>query len=253
MSAYLFRLDDITDTINPETFDRCLNLLFNAGVKPILGVIPDNRDDTLRRFPVQTGFWERLTFLKAQGRISIALHGLHHVYHEDRGSLLYAYGIGPLSEFSGRSFAEQQRMIAAGIEILKQRGLAPDAWMAPNHSYDTVTLEALKANQLTVITDGVGLFPFRRRGLLFMPVLSGRPRRVPCGVTTICLHTETLTENDFQSLESFFRRNPRCLSLGESLDMKSAFLIAPCCNGLVRVVYWTAKKIVALLRTRKRS
>ena len=248
MAAYLFRLDDITDTIDQDSFDRCLSLLLDAGVKPLLGVIPDNQDARLQRHPRQKDFWKRLASLRDRGLISVALHGLHHVYHENRRSLLYAYGIGPLSEFAGLPYTVQCRKIAEGLSILRGRNLNPTAWMAPNHSFDTATIHALAANNLSVVTDGIGLFPFRRRGITFVPVLSGRPRRIPFGIMTICLHTETMTERDFEGLRLFLKRKPRCLSFEEVIEMKNPFFAGPCCNGAVRAAFWVAKKAVSLAR-----
>ena len=57
MPVYLFRLDDITDSIDMERFNRCLNLFAQYHIKPILGIIPDNRDPSLKKYPVHTGFW----------------------------------------------------------------------------------------------------------------------------------------------------------------------------------------------------
>ena len=78
--------------------------------------------------------------------------------------------------------------------------------MAPNHSYDRNTLKALKENSFTAVSDGVALFPYRENGLIFVPQASWRPRWMPLGVHTICIHTNSITPHEVKRLRVFMRR-----------------------------------------------
>ena len=44
---YLIRLDDASEYMDLEKWTRISNLLDKYGIKPIFGIIPNNRDDTL--------------------------------------------------------------------------------------------------------------------------------------------------------------------------------------------------------------
>lgn len=48
MSQYLLRMDDASDYMDAEKWQRMEELLDRYGIKPLVGVIPDNRD--LSRF-----------------------------------------------------------------------------------------------------------------------------------------------------------------------------------------------------------
>jgi predicted deacetylase len=228
---YLFRLDDLTPTTDRRRLAACLALFAEFGVKPILGVVPDNRDPLLEKDPAGPGFWETILRLAEEKRATIAQHGLHHVYHRHPGALLRKYGGDDLTEFAGLSYREQLEKIGRGRGLLAARGLDTALWMAPNHSYDRATLRALADSGFTALTDGVGLYPFKRDGLAFVPVLTGKPRRVPCGLATVCLHPNTMTETDFRRLRSFLDRSPRTISFEDALSVRP-----PCYAGLVNVL-----------------
>lgn len=76
---YLIRLDDASDHMNTELWDRIERMLDDSGVKPLVGVIPLNRDPMLLEFPEDPGFWQKARDWQAKGWC-IALHGYEHVY-----------------------------------------------------------------------------------------------------------------------------------------------------------------------------
>ena len=53
---YLIRLDDASDHMNTERWDRIERMLDENGVRPLVGVIPVNRDPMLLEFPGDPGF-----------------------------------------------------------------------------------------------------------------------------------------------------------------------------------------------------
>jgi|GEM_PF-374324 len=208
-AAYLFRLDDITPEMDWERFWALMRLFLRHSIKPLLGVVPDNRDPNLIRQSSRADFWEILRTLKNSDSIDIAQHGYQHILVHRPGAALIgpAYGIKKeVSEFAGDPFNDQIFRIREGLRIIKSNGLDTTTWMAPNHSYDRNTLKALRENKFTAVSDGVALFPYRSDGLIFIPQTSWRPRWMPLGVHTICIHTNSITPSEVKRLRIFMRR-----------------------------------------------
>jgi len=106
------------------------------------------------------------------------------------------------SEFSGLPFVEQQRKIAAGIEILIGNGVHPQAWIAPGHSFDKITLSALSVTGITIISDGFSRLPWRDNfGHLWIPQQLWDFRRVPPGLYTVCFHINSWGNQDLERLK----------------------------------------------------
>ena len=49
-ATYLVRFDDICPTMNWEAWEQVENVLVSEGIRPILAVVPDNRDENLEWF-----------------------------------------------------------------------------------------------------------------------------------------------------------------------------------------------------------
>ncbi len=197
-ARYLIRMDDISPFMDGARFHRCLDLCLTHGVQPLLGVIPDNRDPDLKRCAEDASFWDRIRSLYARRHVDVAMHGFQHRYDSDSGGLL---GIGSQSEFAGMPYAVQRQRLQQGQALLEQRGLCGvDTFMAPSHSFDDVTLGALRDLGFHYVTDGFGLFPYRRRQLVFLPQQLWSPRRMPYGIWTICLHTDRMDDIAFARL-----------------------------------------------------
>ncbi len=210
MSAhYLFRLDDITPEMDWGRFWALMQLFERHSINPLLGVVPDNRDPNLIRQSSHADFWEILRELQNSNSVDIAQHGYQHILVNRPAAALIgpAYGIKKeASEFAGDSFNDQNFRIREGLRILNRNGISTTTWMAPNHSYDLNTLKALRENNFIAVSDGVALFPYRDNGLLFIPQTSWRPRWMPLGVHTICIHTNSITPSEVKRLRIFMRR-----------------------------------------------
>ena len=75
----LLRFDDICPTMNWGTWDAGRGPDGPLGLRPILAVVPDNRDPKLVAGPPRADFWERVRGWQARGW-TIALHGYQHLY-----------------------------------------------------------------------------------------------------------------------------------------------------------------------------
>ena len=169
-------------------------------VQPLIGVIPDNHDPQLREFPEFVGdFWEHVRSLQARGW-EIAQHGFQHLYVTNDCGLM---GINGLSEFAGLPFEEQFDKLARGQRILCEHGLSFETFMAPSHSFDRLTLRALRELGFSTVTDGFTPWPSIEHGLIFLPQWLASPRVLPLGVQTFCLHVNVMTEGQIHRVEQF--------------------------------------------------
>ena len=58
-TGYIFRLDDIAPNMNWEMMKRVKKLFNENDVKPVLGVIPKNEDNELKKYPTcNFNFWD---------------------------------------------------------------------------------------------------------------------------------------------------------------------------------------------------
>ena len=200
MSLCTIRLDDITPDMNWEKFEIAKALFDQYHIKPLLGVVPDNKDSSLQVGKYNPDFWEYMNKLSLNGW-TIAQHGYQHIYETTDSGLL---GINPFSEFAGLTYQKQYDKIKNGWEILQNKGIYATIFMAPGHTYDEHTIRALQANGFTYITDGYSNEPYEYKGIYFIPCTLSTPR-IPKTFDTLCLHTNTMEKRDFQELERFLK------------------------------------------------
>ena len=194
------RMDDITPDMDWEAFYRVKAILDRVGIKPLLGIVPDNRDPNLHKCDNRQDFWEVMRSLQAEGWC-MALHGMHHNYTSEKGGL---FPLNNLSEYVGLSYAAQCEMIRRGKDILERNGIHTTLFMAPAHSYDRNTLKALVMNGFTGVTDGFGDTPYQYKSLTFYPITFRMEKTLQKknGYSTMVLHANTMTEKDFEVLEN---------------------------------------------------
>lgn len=197
------RIDDITPDMDWDKFNRFKQILDDHNIRPLIGVVPDNKDNKLKRDLPREDFYEFIRTLQQKGWI-IAMHGYNHVYTTRKAGL---FPISDKSEFAGLCLAVQDEMIREGKRILKQNGIITDFFMAPSHSYDNNTLKALKKNGFSRITDGFGKEPYQRSGMVFYPISVSKARTLKDeseGIVTFVYHTNTMDEKDFANFEKLF-------------------------------------------------
>jgi len=183
---YLLRLDDLCETCDPARLARLAEGICAEGVRPIAAIVPDNRDPALRIGPPDSGFWRMAREWQSLGW-SVGLHGLHHLYTYTRpfaGPNTVTRG----GEFSGESPEVVRSRIREGMRLLGERGLAPTVFVAPGHALDDNTVDAVEASGIRVVSEGISLFPYRRKGVLWIPQQMWRPRAMLLGVWTFCVH-----------------------------------------------------------------
>lgn len=202
-AQYLLRFDDLCPTHAWQKWQRWEALVGEFRIRPILAIIPDNRDERLAYGRPDPQFWGRMRALQAVGA-TIGLHGFRHLCSSRGRSLI------PLhreSEFAGVPEAIQKQWIGEALEILRGNGLTPTIWVAPQHGLDYATLRALRAHGVQLVSDGIARRPFLRGGLTWIPQQLWAPIKKKSGLWTICVHPSTATEADLEDLRSFLHAN----------------------------------------------
>jgi predicted deacetylase len=183
-ASYIVRFDDICPTMNWSVWMRVESALRDLGIRPIVAVVPDNRDPTLRVGPERADFWDRVREWQRLGW-SIAMHGYQHLYSSSHGGIL---GLNRRSEFAGVPRDTQISRIDSALRIFSQHQVHPSVWIAPGHSFDWTTVECLRDRGINVISDGFFSRPVRHRGMIWVPQQLWRFRRMPAGLWTVCSH-----------------------------------------------------------------
>jgi Uncharacterized protein conserved in bacteria (DUF2334) len=201
---YMIRLDDACPTMDGRRWSMVENILMQQGVKPIVAVVPANADPGLVRGPSDEKFWDRARGWAGAGWM-IAMHGYSHTLRRSPAGIV---PISRVSEFVGLPLEEQKRRIQEGVRALQERNITPLAWVAPAHGMDKNTLEALRTeSSIRLISDCFARRPVRRWGFAWIPQQLWRPRKMPAGLWTICLHPNEMSQDDIASLSSFIRGN----------------------------------------------
>lgn len=196
------RLDDITPDMNWEKFYKMKLLLDREQIKPLLGVVPENRDELLHFEEAHSDFFAKVREWKNEG-YSIAQHGFYHVYETKSKGLL---GLNPFSEFAGLSYECQLEKLKKGKEILKKQGIESRIFMAPGHTYDKNTLQALRECGFKYVTDGYTAENCKTQGLVFVPCRNSKSVGGN-GYDTLCFHTNLMSEEDFEGLGKWIHQN----------------------------------------------
>lgn len=195
------RLDDASEYMDVEKWQRMEDLLDKYHIKPIVGVIPDNQDpDMIGVYPKDEQFWEKVQRWREKGW-TIALHGYTHVFETREGGL---NPVNDRSEFAGVPLERQKEKIRAAIQIFRNHGIEPEIFFAPAHTFDENTLEALKEeSNIRIISDTIANDVYFENGFYFIPQQSGRVRKLPFRMVTFCYHPNIINEKDYQRLDLF--------------------------------------------------
>ena len=191
---YIIRLDDACDTMDHKKWDLVESILDKLNIIPIVGVIPDNRDPSLFLKPKNKNFWRRVHSWHKK-KWTIAMHGYQHKFHKVKKAkmILPFYN---RSEFVGIKKNEQKKLITNAYNVFLKNKITPKAWMAPGHTFDINTLEALReTTPIRIITDGITYRPYKFKGFTFVPQQIWWPEKKRFGTWTICLHPNTMNHN----------------------------------------------------------
>lgn len=203
MIKYLIRLDDACPTMDATKWQQMEDILDRYGVRPMVGVIPCNKDPKQLIDLPDSHFWDKVNKWSLKGW-SIAQHGYDHVCISDKG----LDGINPFwarSEFAGVPLEIQKEKIRKGIAILRSKNINPAFFFAPSHTFDKNTLVALQEeSDIRIISDTIACRPYKKDNFVFIPQLGGHCMEMKLsGFWTFCFHPTTMEKKQFETLESF--------------------------------------------------
>ena len=239
-TGLLIRIDDIAPNMNWNYMDKCEKIFDDLKIKPLLGVIPNNKDPELLRYQLNEKFWDRVRDWKNKGW-EISMHGLSHLYEIKTNKKDY-FNYGGDSEFYGLDFDTQKNKIELGIEKFENEKIKVRSFFAPNHTYDLNTLRALRESGIKIIVDGYGLFPYTDHGLFFVPQLFYKEIFLPFGIQSTQIHLNYWSDEYFDSFKKFiFKYKENILDLEQILMLNKS-------NIIKRVINNSVEKSLKLIR-----
>jgi predicted deacetylase len=179
--------------MNWDIWVQIEKILLEFEVKPILAVVPDNQDEALKVCEPNKRFWDEVRTWQSRGW-TIGLHGYQHLYETSNAGLI---GINKCSEFSGLCYTEQRSKLRQALDIFERERVVPDIWVAPAHSFDRTTLQALCDLGIRRVSDGFSLYShLDSSGMVWIPQQLWRFRKMPFGLWTVCFHVNAWTGED---------------------------------------------------------
>ena len=204
-TGILIRLDDIAENMNWDLMEKSELLFEKYEIKPVLGVIPNNKDKELLSHPKADDFWQKLRNWKDKGW-EISMHGYTHVYDKNTNKKDY-FKYGGDSEFCGHSLTTQMSRIESGLKKFRDEKIQIRSFFAPNHTYDNNTFAALKNLGINEIIDGYGLMPYTENQIKFVPQLFYKVFALPFGIQTTQIHLNYWKQKEFDDFERFVDNN----------------------------------------------
>ena len=211
------RLEDICPTMDMDKFNKFRAFFDETGIKPLLCVVPDNKDPKLVKGTYNQDFWELVRELKNNG-YSIAMHGTHHL---STGKSIGLISGDVPTEYAGLSYDSQLKKLREGKHALSQLDLDTEVFAAPNHSYDRETLKACSKLGLRYISDGMSKNPYMLEGVKCIPV-SPSWRHHKSGLLTMCIYTNNENVYGRETTFEFLRENLyNVISFEEACELKT--------------------------------
>ena len=240
-SSYLLRLDDALPTQNTKKWEEVEQLMDKYEIKPMVAIIPNNKDEDMKFCLEDQKFWVKVKRWKSKGW-AIGLHGYNHSYHKIKRE----HSIVKLqdkSEFVGLSLETQKNKFSKALKIFEEKGIKPDLFIAPSHSFDYNTVQAMKQEtSLNIISDGIALSPFYRDKIWFIPQQLWKFKLRPFGLWTVCIHPNTITNKEMQELASALSiYNHLFTSLNELYLHEKWYNKA--FGSLYRTLFWSSRNI----------
>jgi predicted deacetylase len=245
-ARYLVRFDDICPTMNWRIWPAMEAALEEFNVRPLLAVVPDNRDPVLQVDPPRTDFWDCVRGWRRRGW-TIAMHGYQHRYVTRARGLV---GINNYSEFAGLPSEEQEEKIRRGREIFQKEGLEPRIFIAPAHSFDAATLAALLRQDFRVLSDGFTRYPYiSPEGIFWIPQQLWDFTPKAKGVWTVCIHHNGWCEKDVAEFRGKLSRYGNQITFVEALVEEYGNRPLRCADRLHAWLFGKAKfRLKAILK-----
>lgn len=198
-ASYIVRFDDACATMNHRKWRAIEAICDRFSVRPIVGVVPDNRDPDLEKGERDPAFWETVRRWQRKGW-AIGLHGHTHVMTTTSAKLILPFY--DRSEFAGLPYDEQARKVRIARKIFEVEGVNPRVWIAPAHCFEINTLKAL-ANEtnINVVSDGIARRQYFESGFYWIPQQLWEFKNKKSGLWTVCFHPNNCKDDDMKRIE----------------------------------------------------
>lgn len=192
-------MDDACPTMHSKRWARIESILDAYGIRPVVAVVPDNKDTELNIEDPDPVFWEKVRNWQTKGW-TIAMHGETHLMRPtDADQILPFY---KRSEFSGLSLAQQSEKLLRAQAIFNSERIKVETWIAPAHCFDWVTLTALKeCTTVKTISDSIATRVYFKKGFYWVPQQLWGFRSLPFGLWTVCLHPNRMDDAVIEKFE----------------------------------------------------
>ena len=205
-TGFLIRLDDIAENMKWEFMEEAEILFDRFDIKPVLGVIPNNKDTELLSYTKKNiNFWKQVRIWRDKGW-EIGMHGTNHVYDKFCSKIDYL-GYGGNTEFCNLPFDKQLEKIKMGLNKFKEEKISVRTFFAPNHTFDKNTLLALKECGIDKVLDGYGIMPYEENKVNFIPQLFYKIIKLPFGIQSFQIHLNYFSKKDFYDFKNFIEKN----------------------------------------------
>ena len=238
----LIRFDDIAENMNWHLMAKCEKLFDELNIRPVMGVIPNNKDKDLLIYPKKENFWQIVQKWQTKGW-EIAMHGYNHIYDNETNKKDF-FKYGGKSEFFGHTLENQSNKIKNGLKIFEKNGIKIRTFFSPNHTYDLNTFKALKLYGIEEVIDGYGFKPYLENDIKFIPQLFYKPFFLPYGLQTTQIHLNYWTEIEFNKFSQLILKNyKKVVSYDEALKLISNKISDKFLNKIIKEILILKRKI----------
>ena len=240
-TGILIRIDDIAENMNWDIMEKSELLFEKYSIKPVLGVIPNNKDAEFFAYQKKNDFWDQVRNWGNKGW-EIAMHGYTHVYDKmcKKSDDYFNYGGG--SEFAGHTLEMQTLRIKNGLKKFEDEKIKIRTFFAPNQTYDKNTFIALKNCGIHEIIDGYGLMPYTENNIKFIPQLFNKVLLLPFGIQSTKLHLNLWKQDDLDNFEKFIIKNSnKIITYDQALEKINN-------NSFYKLINTLSKKILRIKR-----
>lgn len=200
---YLLRLDDASEKMNTQNWNRIFKIIDNYNIKSLIAIVPKNQDPEISFENISNV--EEIYKKWINSGHDLAIHGYDHVYNSKGVNYIKNKN---KSEFAGKDYLVQKSIISKSINYFREFGIEPNFFVAPGHSFDEVTIKVISENfNKLIISDGLTLSPFIYKNVRFIPQQINRLIRIPLGTITYCLHPNNMNDSEFLKLDRFLKAN----------------------------------------------
>ena len=196
--------------------------MFEHDIKPVLAVVPNNRDSNLNVDSVDDQFWNKLKKYQSL-KWTIALHGNTHELIDYKDSDVF---FSKLTEFTNLKYHEQDSKIKKGLLKFSKNDISCDMFIAPAHSFNATTLAVLKDNGFKSVSDGMFLYPFldKTYQLIRYPQQIWAFRRPWFGNWTVCCHHNNWNDLKISQFEKYVIDNKANIVSINDLVVRNNFI-----------------------------